>query len=73
MVLARVSNDKVSVWKLQESITDQSYNVFFVFRNVYVPCFGFEECLYLVSQHLAVVAFIVALIPLLVMPLGSVM
>ena len=38
-----------------------------------VPCFGSEECLYMVSQHLDVVAFIVALMPLLVTPLGSIM
>ena len=38
-----------------------------------VPRFGSKECLYMVSMHLAVVAFIMALMPLLVMPLGSIM
>ena len=59
----RVSDDKVSVWKPQESIRDQSYGVF-LYLGLYVPCFGFDECLYMVSQHLAVMAFIVALMPL---------
>ena len=31
-----------------------------------VPCIGSVECLYMVPQHLAIVAFIVALMPLLV-------
>ena len=35
-----------------------------MYLGLYVPCFGSKECLYMVSQHLAVVAFIVALMPL---------
>ena len=34
-----------------------------MYLGLYVPCFG-SECLYMVSPHLAVMAFIVALMPL---------
>ena len=68
----RASDDKVNVWRFQESIGDQNYGVSLHLR-LCVPCFGSEECLYMVPQHLVVVTFIVALMPLLVMPLGSVM
>ena len=39
----------------------------------YVPCIGCVECIYMVSQHLAVVALIVALMPPLVTPSCSIM